>query len=327
MSQENTTNNAAEQKPRHSHSQGGVPTTGHSWDGDIRELTNPLPRWWVWAFYITAIFTVVYWLFYPAWPVGSTFTKGLPGLNSITYTATQVDGTEVEKTTHWNMRAKFMVEMNELHAAQKQWFDKVAATPYDQIAQDAELMQFVTSAGKTLFSDNCAPCHQAGGQGVIGFAPNLTDDHWQYGGAYAQIEATIVHGRRGYMPPFKEIISDEEIGQLANYVLSLSGEAHDAGSASSGAKLFQTSSVGCYACHGADAKGIEGIGSANLTDKIWLWANIPELNTPDEKLRAVKTIIAGGLNRGVMPAWDERLKPDQIKLLTVYVHQGLGGGK
>jgi len=325
MSQENTTNNAAEQKPRHS--QGGVPTTGHSWDGDIRELTNPLPRWWVWAFYITAIFTVVYWLFYPAWPVGSTFTKGLPGLNSITYTATQVDGTEVEKTTHWNMRAKFMVEMNELHAAQKQWFDKVAATPYDQIAQDAELMQFVTSAGKTLFSDNCAPCHQAGGQGVIGFAPNLTDDHWQYGGAYAQIEATIVHGRRGYMPPFKEIISDEEIGQLANYVLSLSGEAHDAGSASSGAKLFQTSSVGCYACHGADAKGIEGIGSANLTDKIWLWANIPELNTPDEKLRAVKTIIAGGLNRGVMPAWDERLKPDQIKLLTVYVHQGLGGGK
>ncbi len=326
MSQENTKDSGtAEQKPVFS--QGGVPTTGHSWDGDIRELTNPLPRWWVWAFYITAIFTVVYWLFYPAWPVGNTYTKGVPGLNSITYTATQVDGTEVEKTTHWNMRSKFMVEMNELHAAQKQWFDKVAATPYEQIAQDAELMQFVTSAGKTLFSDNCAPCHQAGGQGVIGFAPNLTDDHWQYGGAYEQIEATIVHGRRGYMPPFKEIISDEEIGQLANYVLNLSGEPHDAGSASSGAKLFQTNTAGCYACHGADAKGIEGIGSANLTDKIWLWANIPEMSTPEEKLKAVKTIISGGLNRGVMPPWEDRLKPDQIKLLTVYVHQGLGGGK
>lgn len=330
MSQENETNNSATEpasraKPRAKKS-GGVETTGHAWDG-IEEYNNPLPRWWVWTFYLTAIFTVVYWLFYPAWPIGNTYTKGIPGLNSITYTATQVDGTEVEKTTHWNMRSKYMVEMNELQAAQKQWFDKVAATPFEDIAKDAELMQFVTSAGKTLFSDNCAPCHQAGGQGVIGFSPNLTDDHWQYGGSYQQVEETIVHGRRGYMPPFKEIISDAEITQAANYVLSISGEPHDEASASMGAKLFKSETAACYACHGEDAKGKEGLGSANLTDKIWLWANIPEIEKPEEKLQAVKNIIAGGLNRGVMPAWEDRLKPDQIKLLTVYVHQGLGGGK
>src|SRR5690606_11950928 len=112
-----------------------------------------------------------------------------------------------------------------------------------------------------------------------------------------------------------------------NYVLSLSGEQHDAASAELGAKLFQSEKAACYACHGVDAKGKEGLGSANLTDKIWLWANIPEMQAPEEKFKAVKNIIAGGLNRGVMPSWEDRLKPDQIKLLTVYVHQGLGGGK
>jgi cytochrome c oxidase cbb3-type subunit 3 len=326
MSQEIKTSSASNEPKSKVKKSGGVPSTGHSWDG-IEELTNQLPRWWVWAFYLTVVFTVVYWLLYPAWPIGSTFTKGVPGLNSITYTATQVDGTEVERTTHWNMRSKFMVEMNEHRAAQKQWFDKVAATPFEDIAQDAELMQFVTSAGRTLFSDNCAPCHQAGGQGVIGFAPNLTDDHWQYGASYEQIHSVITQGRQGYMPPFKEVIADEEITHLANYVLSLSDEPHDASSAEIGSKLFQSNGAACFACHGVDAKGNESLGSANLTDKIWLWANIPEMDSAEEKLDAVRNIIAEGLNRGVMPAWEERLKPEQIKLLTVYVHQSLGGGK
>lgn len=322
MSQEKTTDQTGNTgKPK------GVQTTGHVWDGDLQELNNELPRWWVWAFYITAVFTVVYWLFYPAWPIGNSYTKGIPGLNSITYTATQVDGTQVEKTTHWNMRSKFMVEMNELQAAQKQWFDKVAATSFEDISQDAELMQFVTSAGKTLFSDNCAPCHQTGGQGVIGFAPNLTDNDWQYGGTYERIQETIIHGRQGYMPAFRNLISDEQIGQLANYVLSLSDEPHDAGAAASGAKLFQSETAACYYCHGADAKGKEGVGAPNLTDKIWAWADISGMKTEQEKVQAIRQIITGGLNRGVMPAWDARLKPDQIKLLTVYVHDSLGGGK
>lgn len=305
----------------------GTATTGHTWDGDLQELNNPIPRWWIWCFYATTLFTVAYWLLYPAWPVGGSYTKGLPGLNEIRYVATTADGQEVEKTTHWNMRSKYMVEMNELKQAQKVWFDQVASMPFEKVAQDAELMQFVNSAGKTLFSDNCAPCHQSGGQGKIGFSPNLTDDHWQYGGTYEQIEQTIVAGRRGYMPQFQDVLSDEQITQLANYVLSMSGEPSNEEAASAGKKLFQTETAACYYCHGADAKGREVLGSANLTDKIWLWANVPAQADAAAKLEEVKKVIAGGLARGVMPNWDGRLRPDQIKLLTVYVHDSLGGGK
>ncbi len=302
-------------------------TTGHVWDGDLQELNNPLPNWWIWGFYATFIFTIIYWLLYPAWPIGDHFTTGIPGLNSITYTATTVDGKEIQKTTHWNSRSKLMAEMGELQAAQKQWFDKVAAMPYEKVSQDAELMQFVNSAGKTLFSDNCAPCHQAGGQGKIGFSPNLTDDSWMYGGTYENIHQTIVGGRHGYMPPFKEVLTDAQVTQLANYVLSLSGEPDDATAASAGNALFHSETAACYYCHGANGKGREVLGSANLTDKIWLWANVPAAKLPGAKLDEVKKVIIGGLSRGVMPSWDGRLKPDQIKLLTVYVHDSLGGGK
>lgn len=305
----------------------GVPTTGHVWDETLEEYTNPVPRWWIWAFYATAVFTVLYWTMYPAWPIGSSYTKGIPGLNGITYTSTKVDGSTVEKTTHWNMRSKLMEEMNEHRAQQKPHFDKIAATPYEQVAKDAELMQFVNSAGKTLFSENCAGCHQAGGGGKIGFAPNLNDDHWQYGGTYEKISETIVIGRKGYMPPFKEILKDEEITELAHYVLSLSGEPADVKLAEKGKALFNTDGAACYICHGPDAKGRIELGSANLTDKIWLWANVPAAKNAEEKVADVKKVIYAGLNRGVMPNWDTRLKPEQIKLLTVYVHDSLGGGK
>ncbi|MDR5170653.1 cytochrome-c oxidase, cbb3-type subunit III [Methylobacillus pratensis] len=300
-------------------------TTGHSWDG-IEEYTNPLPTWWIWGFYITFIFTVVYWLLYPAWPIGDKFTKGVPGLHTITYTATTADGKEVEKTSHWNMRAKYMREMNEHQADQKQWFDKVAAMSFEDVSKDAELMQFVNSAGKTLFSDNCAACHQAGGQGKIGMAPNLTDDHWQFGGTYEQIHATIEGGRNGVMPPFKDSLEDDQITQLAHYVLSLSGEPHDAALATQGKTLFSGAGI-CFTCHGPDAKGNTAMGSADLTDKIWLWADVGGKTGQEAKVAEVKRIIAGGMNSGVMPAWEERLKPEQIKLLTVYVHDTLGGGR
>lgn len=304
-----------------------VTTTGHVWDDDLEEFNNPLPNWWIWGFYATFIFTIIYWLMYPAWPVGGTFTKGIPGLNTISYTATTADGKEVEKSTHWNSRAKFMVEMNELNDSQKKWFDKVASMQYEEVSKDADLMQFVNSAGKTLFSDNCAPCHQQGAQGKIGFSPNLTDDYWKWGGTYQNIYDTLQHGHRGYMPPFREVLSDEQITQLANYVLQMSGEPNDAASATAGAALFRGEAAACYYCHGADAKGRQEVGSENLTDKIWMWANVPGSKTQQAKLNEVKTVIAGGLARGVMPNWDTRLKPEQIKLLTVYVHDSLGGGK
>jgi cytochrome c oxidase cbb3-type subunit 3 len=302
-------------------------TTGHVWDDDLEELTNPLPRWWLWTFYLTVIFSVIYWIMYPAWPIGKSYTKGVEGVNSIKYTAKTVDGKEVQKETHWNMRAKLMAETNAAEARQKQWFDKVAATPFEDVAKDAELMQFVNSAGKTLFSDNCAPCHMSGGQGKISFSPNLTDDSWIFGGTYDKIHQTLSGGRTGFMPPFKDTLSDEQITQLANYVLSLSGEPVDTKAAAAGSELFKSQGAGCFICHGPDAKGNQDLGSANLTDKIWLWANVPDQPDAADKVEEVKKVIAGGLSRGVMPAWSGRLKPEQIKLLTVYVHDSLGGGK
>jgi cytochrome c oxidase cbb3-type subunit III len=297
-------------------------TTGHVWDDDLQELTNPLPQWWLWTFYLTIIFSVVYWLMYPAWPIGDSYTKGLAGVNTIQYTNNKGE----TKTTHWNMRSKLMAEMNEHDANQKQWFAKVASTPYEEVSKDAELMQFVNSAGKTLFGDNCAACHQAGGQGKIGLAPNLVDDSWIYGGTPDKIQETLTIGRNGMMPAFKGVLPDDKINQVANYVLSLSGEPHDAEAAKAGDAIFHGEGT-CLACHGPEGKGIEAMGSANLTDKIWLWVDVPGQSTPEAKVALVSALVSGGMSRGKMPAWAGRLKPEQIKLLTVYVHDSLGGGK
>lgn len=294
-------------------------TTGHVWDGDLQELTNPLPQWWLWTFYITIIFAVIYWALYPAWPIGKSFTKGL---DTITYTNNK--GEQV--TTHWNMRAKLMAEMNEAQAKQGEYFTKVAAMSYEDLSKDAELMQFVNSAGKILFADNCAACHQAGGQGKLGLAPNLVDDSWIYGGTHEKVQETITGGRNGVMPAFKGVLPDDKIVQVANYVLSLSGEPHDATAAKSGDAIFHNEG-GCMVCHGAEGQGNPDLGSANLTDKIWLWADVPGQTTAEGKLQVVDALITGGMSRGKMPAWSGRLKPEQIKLLTVYVHDSLGGGK
>ncbi|WP_109016690.1 cytochrome-c oxidase, cbb3-type subunit III [Novimethylophilus kurashikiensis] len=301
-----------------------VQTTGHVWDDDLREATNPLPNWWLWTFYITIIFAIVYWVLYPAWPIGKSFTKGMG--NNISYTAKTVDGKEVQKSTHWNMRAKLMAEMNEAQAAQQKYVAKVAATPLADVPKDAELMQFVQSSGKTLFSDNCAACHQAGGQGKVGMAPNLVDDSWIYGGSYEKINETITNGRNGMMPAFHGVLTDEKITQVANYVLSLSGEPHNAEAAKAGDAIFHGEG-GCLVCHGPDAKGNQDLGSANLTDKIWLWANVPAQSTPEGKLDEVRKVITAGVSRGKMPTWGGRLSAEQIKVLTVYVHDVLGGGK
>lgn len=294
-------------------------TTGHAWDGDLQEYNNPVPTWWLIAFYISVASAVIYWFLYPAWPVGGSYTKGF---DTITY----VNDKGVTKTTHWNTRALLMKETNEAEAAQKPYYTKVANTSFEKITKDPDLDSFVVSAGKQLFSDNCAACHQQGGAGKVGFAPNLTDDDWLYGGEFDKIQQTITHGRHGYMPPFAEVLDETQISQLADYVLSLSKIAVDPASAKAGNALFHSETAACYYCHGANAQGRQEIGSANLTDRIWLWANVPGANTVADKEAAVKNVIRKGLNKGVMPAWQNRLSADQIKLLTVYVHE-LGGGK
>lgn len=304
-----------------------VQTTGHVWDETLQEYNNPLPVWWTYTFYVTIIFAIVYWVMYPSWPIGGSFLHG-------TKTVTYVNNKGETKTTTWNTRAQLMADMNAHAAQQKPYYDKLMSESFDQIAKDQDLSAFVASAGKTLFGDNCAACHQSGGSGKVGYFPNLTDDDWLYGGSYEKIQETITKGRHGYMPPFAEALNDDQITSLANYVLSLSGEPHDAAKAAEGNKLFHSDTAACFYCHGADAKGRQVIGSANLTDKIWLWANVPAAPDQAAKVEAVKQVIMAGVNKGVMPTWGStedhpqaRLSPEQIKLLTVYVHDTLGGGK
>jgi cytochrome c oxidase cbb3-type subunit 3 len=295
-----------------------VQTTGHAWDGDLQEYNNPLPVWWVYTFYFTVAFALVYWTIYPSWPIGKGF---LGGLSNITY----INSEGEEVTHHWNTRALLMQDLNAAAKAQKPYFDKVASLSYAQIAKDPEMNGFVLSAGKALFSDNCAQCHQSGGQGVPGFFPNLTDDDWLYGGSYEKIHETLAGGRRGYMPAFGEVLSAGQVDELAHYIAGISGNQHDAAKAAGGDALFHSETAACYYCHGADARGRKETGAPNLTDKIWLWATVPGGDAKG-KIAAIRNVIGNGLNKGVMPAWGERLSPEQIKVLTVYVHE-LGGGQ
>lgn len=294
-------------------------TTGHAWDGDLQEYNNPLPVWWVYTFYATVVFAIVYWIIYPSWPVGKGW---IGGVSNITY----VNNAGETKTHSWNTRALLQKDLNQAAAAQKPYFDKVSAMSYEQIARDPEMNGFILSAGKTLFADNCAPCHQAGGQGVPGFFPNLTDDDWLYGGSFDTIHQTLMGGRRGYMPAFSEVLSGAQIDQLAHYVAELSGIDHDGAKAAAGNALFHGDAAACYFCHGSDARGRKEIGAPNLTDNIWLWASVPALPGGEGKVAAIRSVIANGLSKGVMPPWAGRLSPEQIKVLTVYTHE-LGGGQ
>ena len=290
-----------------------VQTTGHAWDGDIQEFNNPLPNWWLWTFYATVIFAIVYWVLYPAWPVGSDYTKGV--MNNITYTTSEGK----TKTTHWNTRSLFEKEMQDGRAHQEKYLKDINASTFEQIASDEEKSSFAYSAAKVLFADNCAACHQAGGNGVIGFYPNLLDDAWLWGGSSKKIQETITNGHNGSMPAFKTRLTEKQTSDVATYVLSLSGNSVDAGAAARGKTVF-TTTAGCAACHGSDAKGQQSMGAANLTDKIWTIANVNGVETIEEKKAAVMDVVKNGKTRE-MPAWKDRLSATEIKMLTFYVKQ------
>ena len=294
----------------------GAETTGHVWDETLQEFNNPLPRWWLWTFYGTILFTITYWIMYPSWPIGKTYLKGMG--NDITY---KTDAGE-EKSTHWNMRALLAHDMQNGTEALKQqeYLAKVGAASYEQIAQDPDMSSFVRSYGVGMFGDNCAACHQSGGQGVVGQYPNLVDDDWLWGGDTATMETTLRGGRLGYMPAFKEALTDTQVNEVANYVLSMSGEPADATAAAEGQKIFQGETGGCYYCHGKEGKGLTSQGSANLTDKVWTLANVPAGATQEEKLNAVRNIVEYGVNRQ-MPAWNTRLSDTEIKVLAAYLKQ------
>ncbi len=303
---------------------GQVETTGHVWDGDLREYNNPLPRWWLWGFYGTIIFAVVYWILYPAWPYAGTYTKGV---ETVSFTVKNPDGTEKTVTEHWNSRALFNKDMESSPSAlaQKEWLAKVKDMSFEQIAANPDTLNFARSMGHALFGDHCAACHGTGGQGVLSMNleasyPNLTDDAWIHGSSYEKIVQDITNGIHGNMPAFGALFQGEKRADLAQYVLSLS---HQPGvneeAANRGKALFAT----CAGCHGATGAGNQMIGAPNLTDQAWDFVDISGAKDFDEKLKLVEGVIANGMNHH-MPKFGDRLSPEQIRLLAVYVRQ-LGG--
>jgi len=278
----------------------GTETTGHEWDG-IKELNTPLPRWWLWTFYGTILFSLGYVIAYPAWPLISSATPGVLGYSS---------------------RATFDEEVAAAKLAQGGVVEKIAATPVADIAADPELSRFATAAGKSLFKVYCTQCHGTGATGSVGY-PNLNDDDWLWGGTIDQIHATITHGSRSdvdgdthfnLMPNFgtDAILTNEQIDAVAKQVAALSGIEGGAASPE-GQQIFADN---CAACHGDVGQGMPDMGGPALNDKVWLYeGTLAGITAQIEKPR-----------HGVMPAWGARLGDTAVKELAVYVH-GLGGGQ
>lgn len=315
------------EKTTEQQSTGAVQTTGHAWDGDLQEYNNPLPRWWLWCFYGTVVFSVLYWFIYPSWPVGQTWLKGF---GSVSYTVTdKATGQQKEQDYRWNTRSLLLEDLSDAanNKQRKDMMAKVQAADYEQILKDPKMMEFARSVGKGLFGDNCAACHGRGGQGVAGLYPNLTDDDWLWGSDMAQIHQTLVQGRKGFMPAFGQVLKPEQLDDVAEYVLTLASETRPSDASERGKDIFHGQTGGCYYCHGADAKGLPSQGAANLTDKIWAVADVPAQRNLQDKKTALKNFISSGVNNTrIMPSWKDRLSPTDIKLLAVYVRQ-LGGGK
>ncbi|RWO75081.1 MAG: cytochrome-c oxidase, cbb3-type subunit III [Mesorhizobium sp.] len=276
-----------------------VSTTGHEWDG-IRELNNPLPRWWVITFYVTIAWALVYTTAYPAWPMLTSATKGMLGYSS---------------------RKDVKNDLAAAEAAKGKYVAAIQAKSVSEILTDDALREFAVAAGAAAFKVNCTQCHGSGAQGSKGF-PNLNDDDWLWGGSPDQIKQTITHGLRfpsdpdtrlSEMPAFGDIITADQIAQVSAYVASLSGKVRDASLIQPGAKVFAEN---CVACHGDNAKGNREFGAPDLTDAIWLYGS-------------GETAIAAQVRapkQGVMPAWVGRLGEIKVKELAVYVHS-LGGGE
>lgn len=279
----------------------GVETTGHVWDGDLKELNKPLPRWWLYTLYACIVWAFGYWMFYPAWPMLDGYTRGYLG---------------------YSQRSEVSAELAASKAAQARLMGAIAATPVAEIEKNPDLMEFVMRGGAAQFSNNCAPCHGRGAQGFKGF-PNLNDDDWLWGGSIDQIEKTIRYGIRSdhaethamAMPRFgiDQMLDANQISDAADFVVSLSAPGGDAAAIERGRTLFAEQ---CSGCHGEAGKGSTEMGAPNLTDGIWLYGN--------RKADIVETIRTG--RGGVMPAWDGKLDPATIKMLAIYVHS-LGGGK
>ena len=251
-------------------------TTGHVWDEDLRELNNPLPRWWMWLFVLTVVFSAVYLAFYPG--LGAS-----PG------------------SLKWSSVGQYEAEQEKARTAMTPVYARYASMSAEELGRDAQAM----GIGQRLFLNNCAQCHGSDGRGSKGF-PNLADSDWLGPNSLDSVKKTIAEGRAGVMPPMGAALgSGDDVKNVAHYVLSLSGSAHNDVAAQLGKPKFGV----CAACHGADGKGNTALGAPNLTDKIWLhgWGE-----------QAIVDIINKG-KTNAMPAQGRLLTPEQVHVLGGYV--------
>lgn len=276
----------------------GTDTTGHTWDG-IKELNTPLPRWWLWTFYICIVWGIAYTIAYPAWPLVSGVTQGVLGHSNRTAVAEDIE--------------RYNTQNADLRTA-------LAEADLTTLASNPALQNFAVQGGGAVFRANCSQCHGSGAAGAKGY-PNLLDNDWLWGGEIDEIAYTINHGIRNdtddahysEMPAFGELLEPEEIDQVLNYVMQVSGQDHDATLADPGATVFLDQ---CSGCHGENAMGDHDQGAPNLTDAIWLYGG---------DVDSVRETIVNA-RFGVMPAWGQRLSQAEVNAVAAYVH-GLGGGE
>ncbi|MGL6043330.1 MAG: cytochrome-c oxidase, cbb3-type subunit III [Sandaracinobacteroides sp.] len=279
----------------------GPGTTGHEWDG-IQELNNPLPRWWLYIFYASIAFSLLWMVLYPAWPTPGGGTTGVLGYST---------RAEIEKE---------LLELTEIRGQALKGIEKV---PLADIPRNPQLMQAAVEGGRSAFKVHCIQCHGTGAAGSKGY-PNLNDDDWIWGGSMAEIHATLVNGiryhanensRQSMMPAFGRdgLLTPAQIADTVEHVRALSRQEHDSTMAGRGALIFAQQ---CASCHGDGGKGIRSVGSPNLSDAIWLYGG--------DRATLTETLV--NARAGVMPAWNERLSESTIRKLTAYVHS-LGGGE
>ncbi|MCX8476995.1 MAG: cytochrome-c oxidase, cbb3-type subunit III [Sphingomonas sp.] len=279
----------------------GTSTVGHEWDG-IEELDTPMPRWWLWTFYGTILFAIVYCVAYPAWPLISGATEGVLG---------------------WSSRGQLQSELAAERDRRAPVMRALAATPLEQLPGNPQLFAAAVEGGRSAFKVHCAACHGAGAAGSKGY-PNLNDDDWLWGGDLATIQQTLEHGirqpgddatRQSQMPAFgrDQLLKPEEIEDVVSYLRFASKQEPANASAKRGAPVFANN---CAACHGDNARGNRSVGAPNLTDAIWLYGGD----------RAALAETVANSHGGIMPAWGKQLDPVTIKMLAAYVH-ALGGGE
>jgi cytochrome c oxidase cbb3-type subunit 3 len=275
----------------------GYMTTGHEWNG-IKELNTPVPRVVYFFLIVTAIFSFIYWVLMPAWPLGLTYTKGLLGIDQRTTVTESLERAALEREV---------------------WTRRIETENYQAIQNDPKLMTIVRQTGRTVFGDNCAACHGFDAKGSKGF-PNLTTSSWLWGGDPEAIAETIRVGinsahpktRAGQMLAFgrDRILKSDEVDNVVNYVQSLSdpniSKQVPAPKLEAGRAIF---AANCASCHGDDGKGKPEVGAPNLTDKIWIYGG---------DAQSILTTVWNG-RQGHMPTWENRLSPVERKILALYI--------